>query len=252
MKKIFVYLLIIFIIYIITTILFINKEEYKDRYYNYKNKYNNFNIKDIVTRVNIGLDYPFYTNTKVSNLLNSINIITNKYIYLPSSYIPNNLKEIDNKYALSDKYLVDEACNAFNDMAHSALSDGLHIRVISAYRSYDYQKNLYDNYVKKDGIEKADLYSARPGFSEHQTGLVIDIDNTIVNYEEFHTTKEYEWMINNSYKYGFILRYPKDKEDITGYNYESWHYRYVGKDIAKYIYQNNITFDEYYVMFLDK
>ena len=95
------------------------------------------------------------------------------------------------------------------------------------------------------------MYSARPGYSEHQTGLVIDIDNYNDDYENFDKTKEFEWMNNNSYKYGFILRYPKGKTDITGYDYESWHYRYVGKEIAKYIYENNITFDEYYAKFID-
>ena len=137
-------------------------------------------------------------------------------------------------------------------MVHEARKEGYDIRVMSSYRSYQYQEKLYNDYVAVDGKEEADAYSARPGFSEHQTGLAVDIDNNLLPYTSFEQTKTYTWMINNCYKYGFILRYPKDKEEITGYNYESWHYRYVGKDIAKYIRTHNITFDEYYIKFIDK
>lgn len=266
MKKLFIYTLIMFsFMSIITIISFMDDDNeikkkgtnifkdinnYKDynlnRYINYKKTHKFLNNYDVVTQVNIGLDYPFYTNTKESNMLNNTSILVNKYIFLPSNYIPNNLVEIDGKY------LVSEALNKYKEMSNDALDNGYRIRIISAYRSYFYQKKLYDNYVSNDGIEKADLYSARPGFSEHQTGLVIDIDNYVTNYEDFDKTKEFIWISNNSYKYGFILRYPKDKEYITGYQYESWHYRYVGYEIAKYIYENNITFDEYYYKFIDK
>ena len=105
--------------------------------------------------------------------------------------------------------------------------------------------------VRIDGVEAADTYSARPGFSEHQLGYSIDLTNgESVPFEEFHNTKEYEWLKDNAYKYGFILRYPKDKEYITGYIFEPWHIRYVGYDIAKYIYENNITYEEYYAYFI--
>ena len=102
-----------------------------------------------------------------------------------------------------------------------------------------------------DGVNKADTYSARPGFSEHHTGLAIDIDNIKTSYTDFDKTKEFIWMQENAYKYGFILRYPEDKVDITGYIYEPWHYRYVGVEAAKYIYENNMTLEEYYALFLD-
>ena len=162
------------------------------------------------------------------------------------------VRVFDSKYTESSKLLVSDARLAFESMASDAKKEGYNIRVVSAYRSYGYQENLYNKYVLSDGKEKADTYSARPGYSEHQTGLVIDIDNTIVDYNNFESTEEFKWMQENSYKYGYILRYPKDKEDITGYSYESWHYRYVGVNIAKYIHDSNITFDEYYVRFIDK
>ena len=137
-------------------------------------------------------------------------------------------------------------------MAQKAKEQNLNIRVISSYRTYNYQKQLYNNYVTNSSIQKADEYSARAGFSEHQTGLSIDCDNKIDYYENFEKTPEFKWMQENAHKFGFILRYPKNKEYITGYNYESWHYRYVGTTIATYIKKNNITLEEYYVKFIDK
>ena len=136
-------------------------------------------------------------------------------------------------------------------MAKDASKKNLNIIAISAYRSYEYQNTLYNNYVKIDSKKKADTYSARPGYSEHQTGLAVDIYNGDLDYNNFEQTKEFEWMQENAHKYGFILRYPKDKVEQTGYQYESWHYRYVGINVAEYIYKNKISYDEYYIQNLD-
>lgn len=228
------------------------KEEYKERYENYQKNNQNLSKENVITRVNIGLDHPYYTNTKKTKYLNEIYILINKYLYMPNDYVPNNLEEINSKYTNGTKKLVREAKTKFEEMAETANKEGYTIRAISAFRSYEYQKGLYDNYAEKDGYQIADTYSARPGYSEHQTGLVVDIDNGVIDYNNFENAKEFSWMQKNAYKYGFILRYPKGKEDITGYTYESWHYRYVGEKIARYIKENNITFDEYYVRFIDK
>ena len=158
---------------------------------------------------------------------------------------------ITNEYSKGNIKLVEEAYLSFKQMAESAKKDNLKIRIISAYRSYDYQKNLYNNYLKNDSQANVDSYSARPGFSEHQTGLAIDIDNEVLSYDKFHLTQEFGWMKENCYKYGFILRYDINKEDITGYQYEPWHYRYVGLKVSEYIYRNKITFEEYYHEFID-
>ena len=131
-------------------------------------------------------------------------------------------------------------------MSKKARESNLNIIAMSAYRSYQYQVTLYNNYVKQDGKEEADAYSARPGYSEHQTGLATDVYNQKETYTNFEKTEEFKWMQENAYKFGFILRFPKGKEEETGYQYESWHYRYVGKEAAKYIKENNITFEEYY------
>lgn len=283
MKKVFWYFLLVFIVVVVLSLIFIidkkvDKKEptqdetkeklsilnnidrkidyfhyqYLNRYLDYKEKHSNLSDIDIVTRVNLGLDQPFYQNTKQSDKLNKTTILVNKYIYLPEDYIPNSLTKISSEFSSSTKELVYKAKEAFEKMANSAKEEGYTIRAISAYRSYSYQKGLYDNYVSQDGIELADTYSARPGYSEHQTGLVVDVDNGKIDFNRFEETEEFNWMNSHAYEYGFILRYPEGKEDITGYDYEAWHYRYVGKDIATFIKNNNLTFDEYYARYIDK
>jgi len=226
-------------------------EKYSTRYEDYAKQKPNLSIEEIVKQVNIGLDHKHYTNTKVTPYPNKSYILVNKYISLPNNYIPNNLDNLDTSYSRSGMKLVKNAKDMLEKMVEQAKNDGYTIRVMSSYRNYDYQVKLYNEYKRADGEEEADKYSARPGFSEHQTGLCIDIDDGIKPYTSFAKSESYKWMQNNSYKYGFIERYPQDKEQITGYNYEAWHYRYVGKNIAKYIHDNNITFDEYYVMFIE-
>ena len=221
------------------------------RYQDYQKSNSNLSVADIVTRVNLNLDLPFYTNTKEAKLTNTFYTLVNKYNYLREDFVPNNLVELEAPYAREGIYLVKSARDKFYELVKKASEEGLTIRAISAYRGYTYQKRLYDKYVENDGIAKADTYSARPGFSDHQTGLVVDVDNSINSFEDFTNTKEYQWMLANSYKYGFILRYPEGKEAITGYQFESWHYRFVGVKLAKKIKASNLTFDEYFTRYLD-
>lgn len=228
------------------------KEKNNSRYLSYQKKNNKLTPKQIVTYVNIGLDKPFYTDIKKSPNQNSSTILVNKYFYLDKDYIPDNLELINEKYSSKKLYLVKEAKEAFEALALDVSLENLTIKAMSTYRSYSYQSNLYNSYVATDGEEKANTYSAKPGHSEHQTGLALDIFNETSPYTDFENTKEFTWMQKNAHKYGFILRYPKAKETITGYAYESWHYRYVGPEIAEYIFQHNITYDEYYIQFLDQ
>ena len=142
--------------------------------------------------------------------------------------------------------MVNVAKDAFESLSAAAQKEDLNIIAMSTYRSYTYQVNLYNRYKKQDGEAKADTYSGRPGQSEHQTGLAVDVYNKEEDYTKFHKTKEFLWMKDHAHEYGFILRFPEGKENETGYTYESWHYRYVGKDIAKYIKEHDISFEEYY------
>ena len=129
------------------------------------------------------------------------------------------------------------------ELINAAKKEGITLMGNSGYRSYSSQKILYNNRVRTEGKKSADAYVAKPGFSEHQTGLCIDITNEGRYFVE--GTVEAEWLEKNCSKFGFIIRYPKYKKDITGIEYEPWHIRYVGKDVAQYIYENKITLEEY-------
>lgn len=161
-------------------------------------------------------------------------------------YYINNILIANKTYALPSNYgqgLLPELNNAFSKLKSAASVEGVELKIISGFRSYNSQKSIYNNYVKRDGKTQADTYSARAGHSEHQTGLAIDVNS--LNFD-FADTKEGQWLQNNAYKYGFIIRYPKDKENITGYRYEPWHLRYIG-DLSKELYNGGdwITLEEY-------
>ena len=157
-------------------------------------------------------------------------MLVNKNNEISKDYVPNDLELINIKYANEKKYLRKEAKEHFEKLAYDANLLGYKIIAVSAYRDYDYQNKLYNNYVKEYGLEYASKCSAPAGYSEHQTGLAVDVTASNNNYGTFVSSKEYIWMVNNAHKYGFILRYLNGEENITGYNYESWHYRYVGKE----------------------
>lgn len=158
-------------------------------------------------------------------------MIVNKTYSLPSTYNPGGL--------------TDEFMNAFYEMQAAAKLDNINLFVASGFRSYDYQVGLYEKYVEEDGKDAADRYSARPGYSEHQTGLAADINSADSSFED---TPEAIWLDENCYKYGFVIRFPKGKEMYTGYKYEPWHLRYVGVDIATKIHNagDNVSLEEYY------
>lgn len=154
-------------------------------------------------------------------------LIVNKTYSLPKSY----------NYGLTD-----ETLKAFNKMKNAAKKDNIHLEIASGFRSYEEQKALYNEYKSENGQKKADTYSARPGHSEHQSGMAID-----VNGADFSMVgqKDMKWLGKHCAKYGFIIRFPKSKESITGYSYEPWHIRYVGKKTAKEIKKQGICLEEY-------
>ena len=171
----------------------------------------------------------FYKNIKPVKHPERLDALVNKNYRLEEDYMPSDLEEVDIEFAHEHKYLRHDAKIAFEKMVTIAKKDGYQIVLVSAYRSYSYQEELYNYYVKTSGKNYADRCSARPGHSEHQTGL-----------------EEFEWMQKHAHEYGFILRYPSDGYDITGFKYEPWHYRYVGIELATYLTNKKITLDEYY------
>lgn len=171
-------------------------------------------------------------------------LIANKTYSLPSDFIPQD-PEVPVTSQRSTTSLDRTLMSAWRTMQADASSQGLNIYIASAYRSYSYQVNLYNSYVARDGKAAADTYSSRPGNSEHQTGLCFDL-NSIDG--SFGDTAEGRWVNDNCYKYGFCIRFPKGKDAYTGYQYESWHLRYVGKDLAEKLYNNGawISLEEYF------
>ena len=140
--------------------------------------------------------------------------------------------------------MFDKATNAFNKMQQDAQKDGINLYIISRYRSYSLQKWLYDKY--KSESKDVDTFSAKAGYSEHQTGLAFDLNDSKTSVRDsFEFTDAYKWLKKNSYKYGFILRYPKGKSDITGYKFEPWHYRYVGTELSYKLKDQTTTLEEY-------
>jgi len=224
-------------------------EEYKA----YSLIHPDYTLENIVTYVNIGLDNPFYSNTKVIQNPEDLLVLCNKYNSLPDNYVPSDLVEVTTaNSAASGLKLRKEAAQAFDKLCDGAKQAGYTILGASGYRSYSTQKSLYNNYVASDGLTNADTYSARAGFSEHQTGLAIDVKNATVAYDSFGTTPEYQWAKDNVQKYGFIIRYLPTTIGITGYKSEEWHFRYVGVDTAAAVYALGITYDEYCARYLMK
>lgn len=222
-----------------------------DRYIEYKKQNKKLSNKKIVLYVNMNLDKKPYKDAKETTYLYKNYILLNKYNLVSKTYKPKNLVQVNTEYAKENLLLTEETKNQFILMAEAAKKENLTLYAVSGYRDYDYQKNLYDKYYSIDK-EKANEYSSKPGHSEHHTGLAIDISNKTTSYEEFDKTEEFKWMQENAHKYGFILRYPKDKTNETLYQYEPWHYRYVGIKISTYIKKHNISFEEYYVKHIEK
>ena len=233
------------------------KEENLDRYIKYdfidtKSVYDTailkekYNYEDTVTFVNAYLDKDYYSNDipLSKDEASKLDVIVNKYYKLDKDYEPEDLTVINSKFASGTQKLRKEAADKFEEMASAMLKENLKIYAGSTYRSYSYQEGLYNRYVKKDGFKEAETYSARAGYSEHQLGLAVDIVNGKWNYLS-EGDKEYTWLINNSYKYGFILRYPHESEYITGYVFEDWHFRYLGIDLATKVHESKLTYDEY-------
>jgi len=181
-------------------------------------------------------------------------ILVNKENLLASDYVPDEIVTIDEPMGSKiDKNYVNhlnaEVYRNFKLMQADALKQGFEIFVDSSYRTYAYQEKVFNSIAIEKGLEHALQYVAPPGGSEHQTGLAFDVifrRNGEMIEEQLETDPEIIWLYENSYKYGFILRYPKGKEEITGFNYEPWHFRYVGKELAMELHEKDITLEEYY------
>lgn len=192
--------------------------------------------------ISTGCDNKFYENIKDVKDPNNTLVLVNKNNKLKNDFIPDDLIKLDLKYSNEEKYLKKEAALSFYKLSEDAKKKGYRIIIVSAYRSYTYQEKLFDYYVKEKGLDYALNCSAKPGHSEHQTGLAFDIGSVD---RSFANTSEAKWIEENAHLYGFIVRYPDNKTDITGYIYEPWHVRYLGKETAKKVWESGLTLEEY-------
>lgn len=216
-----------------------------DRYNSYKSKNKDLSVEEIIINVGASLDYDYYTHTReVTDPYDTL-VLVNKYHILPSGIEPKNLVNIEGQR------MEKVAADAMSEMVSDMRNDGLSIILQSGYRSEELQTTIYNRNVQNRGQERADKYSARPNSSEHQTGLAMDLSTDGTLEETFENTEQFKWLSENAHKYGFIMRYPKDKVYMTGYEYEPWHYRYVGVEIASLIKAENITYEEYCVKYRD-
>lgn len=181
-------------------------------------------------------------------------VLVNKEFSLPDGYAPGDLVRPNVLFSFGDQdieksYLRKEAADALEFMFTEGKKVGIDLFAVSGYRSFDRQVAVYNAEVTKYGEEKAIEAVAFPGSSEHQTGLAMDLSSKSANFElseQFGETTEGKWIAENAHHFGFILRYPKGKEDITGYKYEPWHFRYVGKEAAKIIFEKQLTLEEFF------
>jgi LAS superfamily LD-carboxypeptidase LdcB len=222
-----------------------------NRYLAYKDKNDTETDENVIALVNVNRDKDYYTDIVETNTNLKEAMLVNKYHALNKTYEAPSIVKISSSYAYADNELNEDAYNAFRELANNAKTAGYTILILSSYRPYADQEKIWNDRKATYGIRKADQYAARAGSSEHETGYAIDVADYNDKNDEFGKTESYKWMINNSYKYGYILRYPEKKENITGYAYEPWHYRYVGKELANKVYNSGLTFDEYYEFYLN-
>jgi len=227
-----------------------------DEYLSLKKENTSLSYKDVVTTVNVNRNHDYYTSDHNTDTNLNYSMLVNKYYKLDKDYEPDDLVTIKTDHswgAYGDNQIREEVYDAFKDMWTSAKENNIYLMINSSYRPYADQERVYNNYKDANGESYADKIAARPGYSEHQTGLALDIFcTTNSSTKTFADSDAYRWLLENAHKYGFILRYPEGKEEITGYAFESWHYRYVGKDLAEKIYTEGITFDEYYAYYIAK
>lgn len=190
-----------------------------------------------------------YIQDLVNKNINGIAKLVNKENALELDYEPNDLVRPNVKASKNYIYLSECAAEHLETMFNAAKTEDINLCLVSGYRSSKYQEKLYYNSLIKNGKEYTQKYVAEAAHSEHQTGLAADISSKTINYkliEDFENTEEGIWLKENSYKYGFILRYKKDRVEDTGYGFEPWHFRYVGYEIAKYIYENDLILEDLY------
>lgn len=223
-----------------------------DRYLDYYSKNSKTDPKKVIGIVNTNADTDWYSKINDTDISKNEKMLVNKFYKLGSDYEPSDLVLVSSSYAYSGKYVSESMYDDLINMLSDAKDAGYTLVVNQGYRSYADQEEAYNDIEDSSGEDTADRLAARAGHSEYQTGLSVVIKPYNVEVEEGKTYPENEWLLKNCYRYGFILRYPENTSDITGFETDMWRFRYVGLDIARKIHEENITFDEYYAFYLNK
>ncbi len=186
-----------------------------------------------------GVSGSFPEGVSIVNDPEDLTVCINKLNFLPDGWSPSDLVTVEGSFQLRS-----EAAEAYTTMVAAANADGIEVILVSAYRTQSYQTGLYNNYYAKDP-ENAPTYSAYPRSSEHELGLAVDVSYDYSLHSDLDDYPLGIWMIEHAYEYGWIMSYPEDKTDITGYIFEPWHWRYVGVELATYLWGNDLTLEEY-------
>lgn len=221
-----------------------------DRYINVLNE-KNCDIKTSISIVNANVDKPWYEDIENTDTSKKELMLVNKFYKLDEEYKPK-LILVSSTYGYEGNYVDESIYDNLVFMLDTARENNFVFVVSQGYRSYKQQEDIYNTYKENNGIREADEYIARPGHSEYQTGLSVDIVPFEKSIDTFEESEEYKWLIENAYRFGFIQRYEKDKENITGFKFDPWRFRYVGKVASQEIYNKKITFDEYYMNKINK
>ena len=235
----------------------INEKYYLEKhlfeYIDYHKENSDKTMSDVIAIINVGANKPWYQDGVETDESKGNALLVNKFHFLSDTFDAGEIKKFSATYAYGTVNATKEVYDAFIKMAKDAKNDGVTLVLSSGYRERSYQEKLYNNMVKNKGQDYADKYAAKPGSSEHETGLALDILSTGTGAytDTFHTTEAYAWLIEHASEYGFILRYPEGKEYLTGYSPESWHYRYLGVELATKVKSEGITYDEYYAYYLE-
>ena len=221
-----------------------------DKYLDYINE-NNSNLTDIVAKVNTKASLGWYKTIADTDTSKGELMLVNKFYKLSETYVPSDLVDVSLSYAYEGKQVSKVMYDSLTNMLDAAKESGYNLVVSQGYRSYADQEEAYNDIEASSGVDYADKVAARPGHSEYQTGLSVVVKPLYTEGSDMENSPEHTWILENAHKYGFILRYPKDKENITGFSYDAWRLRYVGSNTARIIHNENITFDEYYEYYIN-
>lgn len=222
-----------------------------EKYLSYYKENNNLTPAKVVGIVNTKADAGWYSKVNNTDTSKGKLMLVNKFYSLKEDYVPEDLVDVPGSYAYDGIKVSKTMYDGLTSMLDAAKNAGYTILVDQGYRSYTEQLSIYNDIKNIGDVEEADKVAARPGHSEYQTGLSVSL-GVYGNPEANNTSDEYKWLVNNSYRYGFILRFPENSEDITGFKSENWRFRFVGTDASSKIHRESITFDEYYEYYLNK